>query len=312
MCLVGCGALGTVIANVLVRAGVGYLRIVDRDYVELSNLQRQVLFDERDVEAGTPKSVAAATKLSAVNSEVSIEPIVEDFAPDNAERYIRDVDLVMDGSDNLETRYLLNDGCVKLDRPWVYAAALASYGVMMPIVPGDTACLRCIYVQSPAAGSVDTCDTAGILGPVPGLIGNFAAAEALKLLIGARDKLSRGLLWLDVWHNTFERTPLGGPVADCPTCQERRFEFLSAEIASRAAVLCGRDAVHVRPVHGVLDLAVVAARLAAVADVRATEHLLQCRVEGYNLTVFRDGRAIVKGTSDLSVARSVYARYVGM
>ena len=310
--LIGCGALGTVLANSLVRAGVGELRIVDRDYVEWSNLQRQVLFDEQDAREGRPKAVAAAAKLAQINSEIRVEPIVEDVGPDNAERLVRDADVVLDGADNFETRYVVNDACVKLGRPWVYAAAIASYGVVMPIVPGDTPCLRCVFVQPPPAGGVDTCDTAGVLGPLPGVIAGFAATEAIKLLVGAREQLSRGLLWIDVWYNSVQRTPLGGPVADCPTCQQRRFEFLEAPAGSRAATLCGRDAVQIRPPNGgPLQLEALAARLAPVGQVRANEHLVRLAIDRYELTIFRDGRAIVKGTNDPAVARSLYARYVG-
>lgn len=310
--LIGCGALGTVLANSLARAGVGELRIVDRDYVELSNLQRQVLFDEEDAREGRPKAVAAAAKLAQINSEVRVEAVVEDVGPDNAERLVRDADVVLDGADNFETRYVVNDACVKLGRPWVYAAAIASYGVVMPIVPGDTPCLRCVFVQPPPAGGVDTCDTAGVLGPLPGVIAGFAATEAIKLLVGARERLSRGLLWIDVWYNSLQRTPLGGPVADCPTCQQRRFEFLEAPIGTRAATLCGRDAVQIRrPDGGPLQLEALAARLAPVGKVRANQHLVRLAVDSYELTIFRDGRAIVKGTGDPAIARSLYARYIG-
>jgi molybdopterin-synthase adenylyltransferase len=242
-----------------------------------------------------------------------VEAVVEDFGPDNAERLVGDADVVLDGTDNFEARYVLNDACVKLGRPWVYAAAIASYGVTMPIIPGETPCLRCVFVQPPPAGGVDTCDTAGVLGPLPGVIANLAATEAIKLLVGAREQLSRGLLWIDVWYNSVQRTPLGGPVADCPTCRGRRFEFLEATAGTRATTLCGRDAVQVRPTAGggPLPLDALAERLAPVGRVRASEHLVRLTVNGYELTVFRDGRAIVKGTSDPAVARGLYARYVG-
>ena len=310
--LVGCGALGTVLANTLARAGVGALRIVDRDYVELSNLQRQVLFDEDDAREGLPKAAAAAAKLARVNSELRIEAVIEDFGPDNAERLVRDADVVLDGTDNFEARYVLNDACVKLGRPWVYAAAIASYGVVMPIVPGETACLRCVFVRPPSAGAVDTCDTAGVLGPVPGVIANLAATEAIKLLVGAREHLSPGLLWLDAWYNSVQRTPLGGPVADCPTCRQRRFEFLDAPAGTRATTLCGRDAVQVRPTTaGELRLDALADRLATVGQVRRNPHLVRLVVDDHELTIFRDGRAIIKGTADPALARSLYARYVG-
>ena len=310
--IVGCGALGTVLANALVRAGVGYVRIVDRDYVELSNLQRQVLFDEADAREGRPKAVAAAEKLALVNSEVGVDPVVEDFGPDNAERLVGDADVVLDGTDNFEARYVLNDACVKHGRPWVYAAAIASYGVVMPIVPGETPCLRCVFLEPPAAGGVDTCDTAGVLGPLPSVIANLAAVEGIKLLVGAREQLARGLLWLDVWHNSIQRTPFTEPVADCPTCQARRFEFLDAEVGSRTATLCGRDAVQIRPTASVaLDLPGLAERLAPLGEVRHNPHLVRLLTNGYDLTIFPDGRAIVKGTSDPAVARGLYARYVG-
>ena len=310
--LVGCGALGTVIANVLARAGVGFLRIVDRDYVELSNLQRQVLFDEDDARDGAPKAVAAVAKLQRINSTIAYEAVVSDFGPDNAERLIRDVDLVLDGVDNFEVRYVVNDACVKLGKPWVYAAAIASYGVVMPIVPGQTACLRCIFADPPPAGSVDTCDTAGVLGPVPGVIANVASAEALKLLVGAADAISRGLLWIDCWFNTVQRTPIEAPVPDCPTCQQRHFEFLERDSAAPAATLCGRDAVQVRPTSpGEINLPALAGRLEAVGEVRQNPHLVRLVVPPHELTIFRDGRAIVKGTSDPAVARGLYARYVG-
>src|SRR3954451_23486866 len=186
--LVGCGALGTVIANVLARAGVGFLRIVDRDYVELTNLQRQVLFDEQDAHDGVPKATAAVEKLQRINSDITYEAVVADFGPDNAERLVHDADLVLDGADNFEVRYVVNDVCVKLGKPWVYAAAVSSYGLLMPVVPGQTPCLRCVFPDPPPAGSVDTCDTAGVLGPMPGVVANLASLEGIKLLVGATDQ----------------------------------------------------------------------------------------------------------------------------
>jgi len=311
--LVGCGALGTVIANVLARSGVGFLRIVDRDYVELTNLQRQVLFDEQDARDGVPKATAAVEQLQRVNSEIAYEAVVADLGPDNAERLLSDVDLVLDGADNFEVRYVVNDACVKLGKPWVYAAAIASYGVLMPIIPGETACLRCALADPPPAGSVDTCDTAGVLGPTPGIIGNLAAAEGIKLLIGAREQLSRGLTWIDCWYNSFNQTPIELPAPDCPTCQRRRFDFLERPVTSLGATLCGRDAVQVRPPAAVeLDLGALAGRLTTIGSVRQGPHLVRLTVPPHELTIFRDGRAIVKGTSDVAVARGLYARYVGV
>jgi molybdopterin/thiamine biosynthesis adenylyltransferase len=310
--LIGCGALGTVLANVLARAGIGFLRIVDRDYVELSNLQRQVLFDEQDAREGVPKATAAVEKLKRINSEIQYEAVVEDFGPQNAERIVGDVDLALDGTDNLETRYVLNDVCVKLGTPWVYLAAVASYGVLMPIVPGETACLRCVFPEQPDPGSIDTCDTAGVLGPMPGVVANLAAAEALKLLLGAREQLNRGLTWIDCWFNTIQQTPIETPVPECPCCQSREFPFLERPAWKQAATLCGRDAVQVRPQVPVeLDLAALASRLTAVGRVQQGPHLVRLSIPPHELTVFHDGRAIVKGTAEIPVARSLYARYIG-
>src|SRR4051794_38561552 len=310
--LVGCGALGTVIANVLARAGVGFLRIVDRDYVEVSNLQRQVLFDEQDASEGAPKATTAVEKLQRINSEIAYEAVVADFGPDNAERLVRDADLVLDGADNFEVRYVVNDVCVKLGKPWVYAAAIASYGVLMPIIPGQTACLRCALNDPPEAGSLDTCDTAGVLAPIPGIIANMAAMEGIKLLIGATEQLNRGLTWIDCWYNSFSNAPIESPVPDCPTCQRHQFEFLERPPSSAGATLCGRDAVQVRPPRPVeLDLPTLASRLSAVGSVRQGPHLVRLVAPPHELTIFRDGRAIIKGTSDVAVARGLYARYVG-
>lgn len=310
--VIGAGALGTVLANVLARAGVGFLRIVDRDYVEWSNLQRQVLYDEQDARDGAAKATAAVEKLRRVNSEIAYEAVVEDFGPQNAERIVVDVDLALDGTDNLDTRYLLNDVCVKLGKPWVYIAAVASYGVLMPVLPGETPCLRCIFPEAPEAGPVDTCDTAGVLGPMPGVVASLAAAEALKLLVGAREQVRRGLTWIDCWHNTFQETPIEVPVEECPCCQQRQFPFLERASWQQAATLCGRDAVQVRPPAPVtLDLPELAARLRALGDVRQGGQLVRLIVPPHELTIFRDGRAIVKGTSEIGVARSLYARYLG-
>jgi adenylyltransferase/sulfurtransferase len=310
--LIGAGALGTVVANVLARAGLGFLRIIDRDYVEWSNLQRQVLYDEQDAHDGAPKATAAVEKLGRVNSEIAYEAVVEDFGPQNARRIVADVDLVLDGTDNLDTRYVLNDACVKLGKPWIYLAAVASYGVLMPVLPGETPCLRCIFPEAPEAGSIDTCDTAGVLGPMPGVVANLAAAEALKLLVGAHDRVRRGLTWIDCWYNTFHETPIDTPVEGCPCCQQRQFPFLERAPWQQAATLCGRDAVQVRPsAPTTLDLTDLASRLAGLGEVRQGSQLVRLVVPPHELTIFKDGRAIVKGTSEIGVARSLYARYVG-
>jgi molybdopterin/thiamine biosynthesis adenylyltransferase len=311
--LVGCGALGTVLANVLVRAGVGRLVIVDRDYVERSNLQRQVLFDEDDVARDLPKAVAAAEKLRRTNPEVAIEPVVADLNAANVEELLAGADVALDGTDNFEARYLLNDACVKHGVPWVYAAAIGAYGATFPILPGETPCLRCVFAESPPPGTLPTCDTAGVLAPAVGVIANLAAAEALKLLVGAHDKLSRALVWLDVWENTFHRLELGAPVAACPTCQQGRYDYLNAEVASYTLELCGRNTLQVVvPGRPQVSLADLAERLQSAGAVTYNASLLRLRLPDYEITVFPDARALIKGTTDPVVARSLYSRYVGL
>jgi adenylyltransferase/sulfurtransferase len=309
--LIGCGALGTVVSSLIARAGVGFVRIVDRDYIELSNLQRQTLFDEDDVRAGLPKAVAAVKKLSLANSEVQLDPQPVDFNADNAERLLKDVDLVVDATDNFEARYLINDVCVRAGTPWIYSAVVGSYGVSMTIRPHQTACLRCVFPKEPSPGTVATCDTAGVIGPIAGVIGSLAVAEAMKLLIGAEDRLRRGLLWIDVWNNTYQSTPIETPVPGCPTCDLGRYDFLEAT-GRQTATLCGRDAVQVRPrARAELRLDQLAERLASIGQVTANPYLLRLAVDGYELSLFPDGRAIVKGTEDPAVARGLYARYIG-
>ncbi|HEX9035792.1 MAG TPA: ThiF family adenylyltransferase [Ktedonobacterales bacterium] len=310
--IIGCGAMGSALANNLVRAGVGRVRLVDRDFVELNNLQRQTLYDERDVMETTPKAIAAARRLSAINSEVTVEPVVADFNSDNAETLLQDMDLALDGTDNFETRYLLNDVCVKLGKPWIYSGVIAAHGVSMTILPGETACLRCVFPDRPLPGTTPTCDTAGILNGIVAAIGGVSSTEALKALAGS-DHLARGLLWMDLWENVVERTELPRQ-ADCLACGQRDYEFLDAALNDDTATLCGRNAVQVRPAgeRGRLDLAALATRLEPLGAVTRNEFLLRAMLDGYEVTVFSDARAIIKGTADPSVARTVYARYIGM
>ena len=310
--LVGCGALGTSIANGLVRAGIGRLKIVDRDYIELSNLQRQVLFDEHDVARGLPKAVAAAEKLRAINSEITVEPIVADLNPFNAERLLGDADVVVDGSDNFEARFLVNDVCLKLGFPWVYGAVIATYGVTMSIIPHQTACLRCLLRDQPPPGTVPTCDTAGILGTAPYLIGALEVTQALKLLLDGGDEYLGRLTQVDLWTNDWvqiqvERDP------DCPACGQGRYEFLEAQEGSFVTSLCGREAVQVS-VRGDVQLSLpqLAERLKNSGPVQLNPYMLRFQVEGYDIAVFPNGRAIIKGTTDEAEARTVYARYVGL
>jgi molybdopterin/thiamine biosynthesis adenylyltransferase len=312
--IIGLGATGSVLANHLARAGVGHLRLVDRDFIELNNLQRQLLYDEDDIAAMLPKAVAAGRKLRRINSEIEIEDIVADVTSANIVGFLADADVVLDGTDNFVTRYLINDVCVKLGKPWVYCGVLASYGMTMTIRPGITPCLRCVLGEMPAPGTVPTCDVAGVVGPIVTLMGSIAATEAIKLIVG-QGTLNTGIVYVDLWANSFERFDLGGPRPDCPTCGRQEFPFLAAQAGSRTIALCGRDAVQVSVAgdHR-LDLAALAQRLQAaqVGEVRLNPYLLRAQIEGYEFTVFGDGRAIIKGTSDEAVAASLYARYIGM
>lgn len=307
--IVGCGATGSVLAGLLARAGVGSLRIIDRDYVEPSNLQRQALFDEADAASSLPKAIAAARKLAAFNSEIVVEPEVADLTPENIDRLLSGAQLLLDGTDNFETRYLLNDFAVQRELPWIYCAAVGSYGATMNILPGQTACLACIFPEAPQ-GALETCETAGVLGPAVSLVASVAAAEALKLLAGAREQLRSTLLSWDTWSNQTSALQTGGPRPDCRACGRREFIHLTGE-GRPHITLCGRNSVqiheHARPV----DFAVIGERLKPHGTVRHNEFVLKFWHEPYEFTLFPDGRAIIKGTSDTAIARSLYARYIG-
>jgi len=305
--VVGCGALGSFQAGALARAGIGFLRIIDRDYVELSNLQRQWLFDQCDVEQGLPKAIAATRKIAAINSDIEAEPAVADLTPENIDDLLGDTGLILDGTDNFETRYLINDYAVSRGRPWVYGAAVGSYGITMPVLPGATACLRCVY-PDPPAGAQPTCETAGVLGSITALIASLQVTEALKILCGV--DVSRKITTVDVWSGEIRQLAQPSPDERCPTCARREFPYLSGERRSPVS-LCGRNAVQIHERSRPLDLEDLAARLAPLGVVRANEFALRFETPPYLLTVFPDGRAIVKGTTDVGVARSLYARYVG-
>jgi adenylyltransferase/sulfurtransferase len=309
--VIGCGANGTVIASTLARAGVGTLVIADRDFVELNNLQRQILFDEGDVARGLPKAIAAAEKLRKANSSIRIEGIVADVNAENIEELIEGADLVLDGTDNFETRFLINDACVKKNIAWIYAGAVASHGMTMTIVPHETACLRCVFHHEPPPGTLPTCDTAGVIAPIVSVMASIASAEAIKFLAGA-GKRNTGLIHVDLWENTWETFAVERR-SDCIACGQNKFEYLEGErVGTMSTFLCGRNAVQVNPGRGhVLDLARLGARLSCMGQVSVNEHLLRLVVGDYELTVFPDARAIVKGTDDAAVARSVYAKYVG-
>ena len=312
--LCGCGALGSVIANTLVRAGVGTLRLVDRDFVELSNLQRQVLFDEDDVAAQLPKSIAAAEKLRRINSQVDIEPIVADVDARNILELCDGVDLLVDGTDNFETRFLLNDVAVKLGLPWVYGGCIGAEGQTMTILPGETPCLRCVMAEPPPPGTSPTCDTAGITAPIINVIASIESMEAMKILAGKRDAIQRSLLVFDLWDNAIRSIKLDGlrEGSDCPTCVQRQFSWLDGDRGARSTVLCGRNSVQVSGAPGSrLSLDDMADKLAAVGTVSRNPFLVRAQVGEYQITVFPDGRAIIGGTDDVATARTVYSKYVG-
>jgi bacteriocin biosynthesis cyclodehydratase domain-containing protein len=315
--MVGCGALGTALANLLVRAGVGKLRIVDRDFVEPSNLQRQTLFEESDAQEALPKAVAAERRLRAINSGVSIEGIVADVSPKNAEELLSGFPLILDGTDNFETRFLLNDVAVHLNVPWIYAAVVASYGVTLTVRPGQTACLACALESESGngsqqqAGTEDTCDTIGVLGAAAGVIASIEAAEAIKLLAGKSESAGGRLISFDVWSGKFQSVRVARN-PECRVCVRRDFRYLEGEAQPRLT-MCGRDSVQIHERRRQLDLTALGKRIAlTVAEVRENGFLLRFRVPPYEMTVFADGRAIIKGTRDTGVARSLYARYIGM
>ena len=309
--IIGCGAIGAAAANLLVRAGVGHLRIIDRDFVEPSNLQRQTLFDESDAQKSLPKAVAAEQKLRSINSSVPVEGIVADLSPRNVHELLADFDLVLDGTDNFETRFLVNDFAVKSGRPWIYAAAVASYGLTMTIRPGQTPCLACFLETSDSSfGLEETCDTIGVLGPIVNLIASLEVADALKLLSGHPEALHGRLLSCDIWSGHVQSVSVTRN-PECRACVKRDFTYLNGD-AQPHITLCGRDSVQIHETNRAMDLHALRLRLTSVVDdVRQNDFLLRFRVNPYEMTVFADGRAILKGTKDPAVARSLYARYIG-
>jgi adenylyltransferase/sulfurtransferase len=307
--VVGCGAIGTCVSGLLARAGVGCLRIIDRDFVEPSNLQRQSLFDEADAEESMPKAVAAARKIAAFNSEVQVEAEVADVTPDNITSLVSGWDLILDATDNFETRYLINDFAVKNGKPWIYAGAIAAYAVTMNVIPEETACLSCIFPEPPG-GMLETCDTAGILNTAVNLVGSIQATEALKFLTGSRDRLRRTLLAFDLWSNDRSEVATDRPRAGCQPCGRREFIHLAGQ-GRPHITLCGRNSVQIHERHRPVDFAEMSGRLQPHGSVKHNDFVLKFWREPYELTLFPDGRAIIKGTTDTAVARSLYARYVG-
>jgi len=310
--LIGMGALGSAHAETLARAGVGALKIIDRDFVETSNLQRQTLYSESDAQDRLPKSVAAAKRINEINSEIKTEPIVDDVNESNIESLISDSDLVLDGSDNFLVRYTLNDAAVKAKKAWIYGAAVSGYGATMTVRPGTTPCLSCVFEEMPEAGSGPTCDTAGVIQPIIQTISAIQTTEALKILTGHEDKLHGGLIQVDLWENQWKKISLGDLEPECRSCGKGDFEFLRAESRDSITTMCGRDAVQIRPSrHQGFDLESLTRRLTGLGELKSNEYLVRFNADGFEITVFADGRAIIKGTDDPSTARTIYSKYIG-
>jgi len=307
--VIGCGALGTVIATSLVRAGVGKIRIIDRDFIEYHNLQRQVLFDEDDIKNQLPKAIAAERHLKRVNSSVEIEGIAADVHYANIERLVTSADLILDGLDNLETRLLVNDVSLKHKIPWIYGAAISASGMTMNIIPGETRCFRCILLSLPPPGVIPTCDTAGVLSAAPFIIGSLQSVEALKILVGA-EEINRDLISIDVWRGNFHRFKISAR-EDCPACQGK-YEFLQARFGIRTTILCGQNSVQVLDpkVEG-LSLKELALRLEPLGEVSYNELTLDFTVDNHEMAIFPDGRVILKNSLDEPLARELYVQYIG-
>jgi adenylyltransferase/sulfurtransferase len=309
--IIGMGATGTVIANNLCRAGVGFLRLVDRDYVELSNLQRQTLYTEEDAQQRMPKAVAACEHLKKVNSEIELEPVSMDVNFSNIETLISDVNLVLDGSDNMEVRYLINEACVKQNRPWIYAGAISGAGMTMNIRPRETPCLRCLFPQVLPAGRGSTCSTAGVLNGITGIVASFASTEALKILIGSTN-VRKSLLAIDIWNNQFDEITIEKKL-DCPVCGKNKYELLGRISGSYTTSLCGSDSVQVVPgVAATVDFEQFAKKLKKVGVVRYNKFMLQFSDGKFEFNLFPDGRAIINGVKDENAAKSAYSEYIGL
>ncbi len=306
--IVGCGALGTVQASLLARAGVGTVRLIDRDYVEESNLQRQLLYTEDDARQSLPKAEAARRHLLEANAGIQVEAHISDLNPENADELLLGAGAILDGADNFETRLLINDYAVREGIPWIYGAAVGSYGIAMPVLPGDSACFRCIYPEPPS-GAQPTCETAGVLGPVTAIVGSLQAMEAMKILSGRRASVRRRIFTADLWNGPVRETAMPARDPDCPCCGRRDFIHLNGRRAPIS--LCGRNAVQIHERLRPLDLRQLALRLNGLGDVRSNEFALRFNNGSHQITVFPDGRAIVKGTTDIGVARGIYSKYIG-
>jgi len=313
--VIGCGALGTISSSYLVRAGIGHIKIIDRDFIEENNLQRQILFDENDILENLPKAIAAQRKLQKINYKVKIEGIVTDANFSNIDELTKDADIIIDGTDNFETRFLINDYCVKNSVPWIYGACIGSRGVVMNIIPYITPCLRCVFETMPQIGSFPTCDTAGVIGPIAGIIGSFQVTEAIKILTGDNASVNKNLLEIDVWETKFREIDISElkDINNCPTCKFHNYEFLEAEVGIMTTFLCGKNAMQVmsRNIENI-DLRQLEQRLNPIADVSCNDFMLKFMIDNHSFTVFADGRAIITGTADSSTAKSLYSKYLGM
>ncbi len=309
--LVGCGALGTVSSEMLTRAGIGRLTLIDRDFVEESNLQRQSLFTEKDAQRGLPKAAVAERELRAINSDVEVEGVIEDVTWQNIDRLCRDSDLIVDGTDNFETRFLMNDFAVKEEVPWIYGACVGSYGVAFAFQPNLSACLQCLFEQPTDVGTTETCDTAGILAPIVHAVAAFQVAQGLKILVG--ESPLQEILQIDVWTGTWQTiTAQKARSQQCRCCGESQFHFLEGQENRRLTRLCGRNSVQISPPRPTRsNLQQISKRLDKSAQIDLNEYLLRIRVDGYEIALFADGRSIIRGTDDFTEARALYAKYIG-
>lgn len=308
--IIGCGALGTVISNNLVRSGVGFIKLIDRDYIEISNLQRQNLFDEDDIINNLPKAVAAANKLKRINSSIIIESILTDVNSKNIESLCEGMDVIMDATDNLQTRYLINDISIKLNIPWIYGGAIGSTGMIHTIIPHETPCLRCMFPEIPPIGSTDTCDTVGVLNSITSIVASIQSTEAIKLLVDKKDAIIKGLQYIDIWANEFETIDLNIN-SNCVACGEKRFDFLE-RATDEAVYLCGKNSIQINPLQKNISVEEIINRLKSLnIEVKRNAYFIKFTVEDVQFTLFYDGRAMLKNTSDINRAMSLYTRYVG-
>ena len=310
--VIGCGALGTAIANTLVRMGVGFIVIADRDYIEIDNLHRQILFDEDDIREGLPKSVAAAVKLDKINPKIVITPFVTDINAGNIQDVIRGADCVIDGTDNFETRFLINDACHKLNIPWIYGGVVGTYGMSFTIIPGETACFRCFMRDAPKTGETETCDTAGVLATAVSIIASIETTEAVKILSGNKKDINRELVTVDIWNGVWKSFQIKKDV-NCPLCAKGNYDFLDERVSSKTVSMCGRNAIQITPgKKTIIGFKDIARKLEPIGKVSYNEYILKFSADGCEITLFTDGRAIIKGAKNEAAARTIFSKYIGL